>query len=459
MSSVLVWIAIYVAAQIALGYLISRGVRSTADFVVAGRSLGPVLVSTAIFATFFGAEAIVGTAGSVYERGLAGAQADPIGYTFAILIVGLLFAGRLRAGGYLTFADFFRERYSPLVERIVVLVLLPGSLFWAAAQLRAFGQVVDSAAGLGLVAAIAIGALVVVAYSALGGVLADAWSDLFQSIIILLGLSVLLAAVVTNAGGWSSMTAGIPAERINLLSIEDGGMIGLFERLAVPVFGTIVAVEIVSLLLASRSPDAARAGCMVGALLYLAIAWIPVTIGLVGPSLLPSLDEAETVVPRLAEQLLSAPLYVLFIGAVISAIVSTVATIFLASSSQVIQNLVRPLRPTLTDQQRLTATRLALIAFGATAFALAATSENVKSLVETASAAGSSGVVVATVLGLFTPLGGPIAALASIIVGSGSWAILSYAELVETPFITATLLALATYLAAAMLETRGRTAT
>jgi Na+/proline symporter len=188
MDLVMIGVIAYVLVQFAIGVWVSRRINTNADFIIAGRSLGVGLVAFSVYATFFGAEAIVGTAGSVYEDGLKGGQADPFGYAVAIFVVALIFAAPLWRQGIITFADFFRQRYSPLVEKLVVLVLLPGSIFWAAAQVRAFGQVVSSTTDISVTAAIVIAAFVVVGYSVLGGLLADAWTDLVQGLAIVLGL-------------------------------------------------------------------------------------------------------------------------------------------------------------------------------------------------------------------------------------------------------------------------------
>ena len=85
------------------------------------------------------------------------------------------------------------------------------------------------------------------------------------------------------------------------------------------------------------------------------------------------------------------------------------------------------------------------------AFAMAISAERVKDLVETASAAGSAGVFVVAVFGLFTRFGGPVAAFAAITVGALSWLVFGALEL-ETPYIAALGLALFTYLLAAVVE-------
>src|SRR5262249_61572119 len=168
---------------------------SEADYILAGRRLGVGLIAFSVFATYFGAEAIVASGGAVYERGLTGALVDPLGYAAAIVLVGVLFARALWKRGLTTFADLFRERYSVGVERLVVVVLVPGSVIWAAAQVRAFGQTMSANSGLSLVAAISLAAMLVAAYSVVGGLLADAVTDVIQGLAVVLGL-VLLGCIV-----------------------------------------------------------------------------------------------------------------------------------------------------------------------------------------------------------------------------------------------------------------------
>ena len=108
----------YVLVQFAIGVAVSRRIASEKDYILAGRSLGPVLVTFSVFATWFGAEAIVATPGEVYKNGLAGATVDPFAYSAAVILAGALLAGRLWRRGITTFADMFRERYSVTVERL-----------------------------------------------------------------------------------------------------------------------------------------------------------------------------------------------------------------------------------------------------------------------------------------------------------------------------------------------------
>jgi solute:Na+ symporter, SSS family len=117
--------------------------------------------------------------------------ADPFGYAACIILTGLIFAVPLWRLKLTTIADLFRLRFDASVERTAVLLMVPTSLFWAAAQIRAFGQVLSSASELEIEIAVGIAAAVVILYTMAGGLLAAAWTDVVQGIVLIIGLCVL----------------------------------------------------------------------------------------------------------------------------------------------------------------------------------------------------------------------------------------------------------------------------
>jgi Na+/proline symporter len=198
MNWLLLGIAGYLATQLALGIVVSRRIRTETDYILAGRTLGVWLAAFSIYATWFGAESIQGAAGSMYTDGLSGGSADPFGYVTCILLVGLVYARPLWNRGFTTFGDLFRQRYSPAVERLAIVLMVPTSLLWGAAQIRAFGNILSHASSMPLETAICGAALFVIVYSAVGGLLADAWTDVVQGIAIIVGLTVLAGAILAR---------------------------------------------------------------------------------------------------------------------------------------------------------------------------------------------------------------------------------------------------------------------
>ena len=124
-------VAAYVLVQLGIGWWAARRTRSETDYFVAGRTLGLFPITLSLFATWFGAETVMGASAAIAEGGLAEARAEPFGYFITLSLMGFLVAGKLRAGGYVTLADFFRKRFGPNTETWVVIANVPASIVWA----------------------------------------------------------------------------------------------------------------------------------------------------------------------------------------------------------------------------------------------------------------------------------------------------------------------------------------
>ena len=240
----LIGLVLYVLLQFAIGVWVSRRTATETDYILAGRSLGTPLIAASVFATWFGAEAIVATTGEVFRNGVRGAVVDPFAYAFALMLAGAVFAAVLWREGLTTFADLFGRRYSPAIEKLVVLALLPGSIFWAAAQIRAFGQVLGSSSGISLWLAISIAAVLVGAYTTIGGLLADAVTDFLQSLVVIAGLVLLAVVVAAHAGGVGAVLTSVEPAHLSLF--HGGGVASALEQIehiVVALCGSVVAVE------------------------------------------------------------------------------------------------------------------------------------------------------------------------------------------------------------------------
>jgi solute:Na+ symporter, SSS family len=451
MNAVLVGIGAYVLAQLAIVFFVSRRIRGENDYLLAGRRFGMGFATFTIFATWFGAETVIGAAGAVYKNGLSGSTADPFGYTVCLFLMGFVFAAPLWRRKLTTFADLFRQRFSPGVERLAVLLLVPTSIMWAAAQIRALGQVISSSSAFDVELATLIAASVVVIYTVYGGLLADAVTDLIQGIVVMLGLVALLAVVVHAIGGVDSAMRAVDPQRLRLF---DGAPLEVMERWAVPIFGSALAQELIAVILASHTEQVARRASLLAASIYLVVGLIPVFIGLVGPSLMPGLDEPEQLIPRVAQEQLPTIPYILLVGAIVSAILSTVASALLAAAALLSHNLVVPLRPHLSAHAKVRIARIAVVASGVIAYVLARHSEGVYELVEDASAFGSAGIFAAAVIGLFTTFGHVRAAYAALIVGCISWVTGNYLVELAQPYLASVVAAFVAYALFALTEAR-----
>lgn len=452
MSPILIGILAYVALQLLIAILVSRRIRNENDYLLAGRRFGLGLATFMIFATWFGAETCIGAAGAVYQGGLSNSVADPFAYTICLFLMGFFFAIPLWRRKLTTFADLFRQRFSPGVEKVAVLMLVPTSIMWAAAQIRALGQVISSASQFDVELAIAIAAGVVIVYTVYGGLLADAMTDLFQGIMVMVGLVILLVVVVHAAGGLESAFAAIDPARLQLFGGPGARPIEMLERWAIPITGSVVAQELVAVILASHTPQTAQRASLLGGGLYLVFGLIPVFIGLIGVSLMPGLTNPEQLLPQIARKYLTTLPYIIFVGAIISAILSTVASSLLAAAALSSHNLVVPLYPGLSERARVRVARLGVVVAGIAAYLLARHAEGIYALVEQSSAFGGAGIFVIVMFGLFSSFGGPRAAIAALLAGILVW--LAGEHLLDwpVPYLTSLAVALGTYLSVALFE-------
>ena len=438
----------YVGSQLLIAVWFSRRTKTEEEFLLAGRSLGFGITLFSVFGTWFGAETCIGAAGEAYAHGLSGVISDPFGYTMGLVLTGVFFAAALWKRGLLTLADLFRQRYGAGVERLAALIMIPASVMWGAAQVRAFGEILASVSDFALFPAITFAAAVVIAYTAFGGMWVNAITDLVHGIILVAGL-VVMGIVFVNLGGLTVL-AQLPPERLSFM--HERSLANALNTLAVPIFSTIAAQELAARLLASRDTRVASAGTVGGGLLYLVVGVIPVMIGLGAAAFIGEGANTEHVLSLFAQKQLPLPLYILFLGALVSAILSTLSGALLVAGGVAGHNLIKPLMKHASPAARLRVDRLAVVVLGVVAYAIALQSESVYGLVQQSSALGSSGILVMMGFALWgRGFGGPAAAYAALVAGTGVWLLGEHVFELDAAYILSLAAAFGAYVAAGFL--------
>src|SRR5687767_9822108 len=197
-------VILYLAVTIAIGLWAAQRVHTSKDFVLAGRSLPLYMSAATVFATWFGAETVLSVSATFTRDGLGGIPADPFGASCCLLFVALFFARAFYRMDLLTIGDFYRKRYGKGVEVLTSLAVTISYLGWTSAQLTALGLVFNSLSGgaISLDAGILIGAVVVLVYTTFGGMWSVALTDLFQSVVIVVGLVYVAILASSLAGGF-----------------------------------------------------------------------------------------------------------------------------------------------------------------------------------------------------------------------------------------------------------------
>lgn len=448
-----VFIVLYLLIQVFISLYLTRFIKTESDFFLGGRNVPVFALAFSIFATWFGAETCIGSSGAVFAEGLSGSKAEPLGYGMCLMLMALFIAPRLWNEKYTTLGDFFKERFGNSTEMVAVWILIPSSVIWAAAQVRAFGQVIATTSPLDVNMGIIVATIFVIGYTFLGGLLGDIVTDVLQGVILGISLIFILFFSLGHIGGFEKAISAIPLEKLSLIGENET----IWERIdswLIPIFGSLIAQELIARVLAAKNKSAAVRSSWWGTALYLVFGSIPVFLGLIGSQFGFEIQDQEQFLPTLAKSVLPTVLYLVFAGALISAILSTIDSILLAISALLSHSFIIPTFNITDPKKKLLSARLVIVFTGILCYFLAINSESVYDMVEAASSFGTTGIVVVTLIGLFSKWGNAIVANISLVSGIISSLVFEYFFEVPAPFLTALLIASFAYVVSMFIFSR-----
>ena len=448
-SSVVYGLVVYLLAMLAVGIYASRRVGSAADFIVAGKRLSLIMCTASLAATWFGGGICIGAASAAYKGGFLAVIADPFGAALCLFLAGLFYVRIMRRMGLMTVASFFTSRFNREAGLLASLCTVPAYVGWVAGLMVAFGRILQSLTGIDPATGICIAAVIVLLYTVAGGMWAVTLTDFVQLLILVCGLVILTPILLNDMGGWSHLRAQIPDERFFLFPRE-GGATGWFSYARdwlVVGLGNLAGQDLIQRSLSARNEKVAFKSAYLAGLLYITVGLLPVFLGLAGAVILPDLADPDLVMMELALKYLPDIALILFMGALVSALLSSADSALLAPASVIGWDLVRFFKPASSDRTSLKTTRVAVLVLGIAALTLALHKSTVYDLI-----VDSWSILLAT---LFVPLTAGIwwkrangrGALAAILTGFFSWQIL----LVATPDLPADLAAVPFALAALIL--------
>lgn len=435
MNTTLILLIIYLAAQFAICYFVSRKINNEEDFLLAGRSCGIPLITLSLFATWFGAETCIGSSAEVYAFGLSGSRADPFGYSLCLVLSGILIAPRIWSKKFTTLADVYASRFGHKTERFAVWILSLSSLIWAAAQLRAFGQVVSSTTNLSVDFTLFLSFIFVVGYVLYGGLLGDIITDSVQAVVIFLGLGTLVYYIFKEHPDLLSYIQNQPAERLSIIKPNETWLQRI-DRWAIPILGSLVAQEVISRMLAAKNVKVAVRSSYYAAFIYIFVGLIPVFLGLVGPQIVNfEIKDKEHFIIDLAHNYLPVIFMPVFAGALISALLATIDSILISVSGLFAHNVLVPGLKIKNEKTKVLTARLCVIGSAAIAYILAYNSDSIYALLEIASSFGTSGILVITLAGLWLNKSSDLVALTTLFVGLVINPFYDYILKLDSPFV------------------------
>ncbi len=415
----------YLLCTLGIGFWASRRIKKSSDFTLAGKSLSTSLVALTLFATWFGSGSIMGNPGYFISDGVSSYITLTLTSGICLFIVGLFYARKLYRLNIVTINDYFKLRYNKKIETVSSIIMVLSYPHWIAAQFVALAFLFNSVLGIPINYGVLMGASIVVLYTYVGGMWAVAYTDMVQSVMILLGLIIVLYQVLDQTGGIVPVFENQPSEFFNIF--PNGGLDEWSDYIALLlafIAGGIPVQEIYQRVFSAKNEKAARNGLFLGAALMVVIPSVPLVIGLAGAQLYPEIvgdGNNQGVIPNLVSVMTNVPVQILFYGALISAVLSTSSGALLAPATVLAENLIKPYSTKLSDKKLLLYTRMSIVMVAGVSCFFALDDADIVSLIEASMSLILVCLFAPFTFGLFWKKASVTGAWASIIIGGCVW--------------------------------------
>lgn len=387
MSPTLFGFLIYLSVVLVVGLLTFRLNRTLADFVLAGRRLGPWVVAFSERASGESAWLLIGLPGLALVSGY-NAIWPAIGCTTGIFLSWIFISRRLRSRseelGALTLPDFFAAYYddsSKLLRITTTVIIVFFFTFYVSAQFLAAGKVLNVTFHIQTLWGMVIGACIILFYTIMGGFFAVAWTDFFQGCVMVFTLVVLPIVGIVHLGGVDNFTGGIASRNPGFLTVGGGHegwtmMKTILGGLAIGL-GYVGQPHLLARFMAIKRVSDLRKGTLIAVVWAVLAFWGAVFIGLVGLSLYGiQMADQEQIMPFMATSLLPAWLAGIAISGAIAAMMSTADSQLLVTTSAISEDIYHQMIKKDAPQHRLVGlSRLCTVFVGFIAFVLALRAE------------------------------------------------------------------------------------
>jgi len=367
----LISIMIYLIGMMIIGYIAARRTKDLSDYVLGGRQLSPGVAALSAGASDMSSWLMLGLPGALYVSGLSEIWL-PVGLFVGAYINWRFVAKPLRiytevANDSITIPDFFENRFhdtSKVLRVVSAIVILVFFTFYTSSSLVGGAILLENSFGMDYILALWVGAAVIVSYTFFGGFLAASWTDFIQGILMFGALIVIPITAIYELGGWNETLQQIREIDTSYLNIYSGSTaIGVISLLAwgLGYFGQPhILVRFMGIKSTKDIPKARRIGMSWMALsLFGAI-----LVGFVGIAYFANkpLQNSETVFIMFSQVLFNPWVAGFLLAAILSAIMSTVDSQLLVSSSALAQDFYKSIfRRSASKKEEMIVGRIAVL--------------------------------------------------------------------------------------------------
>lgn len=421
-QALIIGLILFFSLMVGISLWARKRIHTGEDFIVAGRSLSGIMTTATIMATWYAAETILVTADWVRTDGIQVVVLEPIGIGLCLILAGLVYARRLWETKLLTLADVIKSRFGTTAEKLQASISI-SYIGWVAVQLIGLAGVFNVFFDLPMSTGVISLTVVLTLYTLIGGMWSVALTDIVQLTLLLLGIVILTLRVLAELGnsalsGLAALFNQLDAELLVFMPTGSweslSGWVGL---IVLGVFANVATQDLIQRMFSARSARTAARSCITAGVLYIIFGSLPVILGLAGNVLLDD-SVTQSVIPALAELILSPTIAVIFALTLTAAVTSSVDSGLLAPASVLARNIVGPILKNKIDLVTLTRICVVIIAIASAWIALSGT--RASELIQGTYALSLPPLIVLTAA-LYQKETRPLPAILTLATGIGLW--------------------------------------
>ncbi|MCM3163659.1 sodium/proline symporter PutP [Metabacillus litoralis] len=429
-TGVLVTFIIYLVGMLGIGIAAYRMTSDLSDYVLGGRRLGPGVAALSAGASDMSSWLLLGLPGAVYASGGMNQIWIAVGLAIGAYLNWQFVAKRLRsytevANDSITIPDFFENRFkdgSKLLRVISALVILLFFTFYTSSGMVGGAKLFEASFGLSYTQALWIGAIVIISYTFLGGFLAVSWTDFIQGILMFLALIIVPIVAVNKLGGWGETVNSVgEIDPIYLDAFSGMSALAIISLLAWGL-GYFGQPHILTRFMALRSKKDVPKARMIGTVWMVFALFGAIFTGFAGIAYFADapIADGEQVFIMFTQVLFDPWVSGILLAAILAAIMSTIDSQLLVSSSAVAEDFYKAiLRKEASEKELVWVGRISVAAIALIAILLASNPDSsVLDLVSYAWAGFGAAFGPVIILSLFWKRMNRWGALAGMIVGA-----------------------------------------
>ncbi|HEV7422688.1 MAG TPA: sodium:solute symporter [Mycobacterium sp.] len=323
-------VVVYLAAMLAFGFWGKTRTKDSADFLVAGRRLGPALYTGTMAAVVLGGASTVGGVGLGYKYGISGMWLV-VAIAVGLLLLSVAFAGRIQRLRVYTVAQVLKLRYGVDATSSSGIVMAAYTLMLSVTSTIAYATVFNVLFNTNRTVSVIIGGAIVMLYSAIGGMWSITLTDMVQFVLKTIGIFFLLLPFTWNkAGGFDGIRERAGDAVFDLGTIGTQTIITFF---VVYSFGMLIGQDIWQRVFTARSPKVAKWGGTAAAVYCLLYGVAGALIGTAASTFLPDVKAKDDVYAQIAETILPVGISGIVLAAAVAAMMSTASGALIATAT------------------------------------------------------------------------------------------------------------------------------